>query len=99
MRFNLAVILACELLGAAGFAEDQKPAADRWETEIRKFEEQDLKTAFPAGANVFVGSSSVRLWKLTDAFPKQKCLNRGFGGSQMGDAARYAERIVIPHKP
>ncbi|MBC8117551.1 MAG: hypothetical protein H7062_24395, partial [Candidatus Saccharimonas sp.] len=75
------------------------PAADRWEKDIKAFEDQDLKTPTAAGANVFVGSSSIRMWKLDGSFPKHTVINRGFGGSQLGDSARYAERIVIPCKP
>ena len=72
---------------------------DRWEADIRKFEEQDRAAPPPPGGAVFVGSSSIRLWNLREAFPDLPVLNRGFGGSQMADAARYAERIVIPYKP
>jgi lysophospholipase L1-like esterase len=79
--------------------EAAPPAAERWEPEIRKFEEADQKSAPPIGANLFIGSSSIRLWKLNDGFPGYTCINRGFGGSQMVDSARYAERIVIPYKP
>lgn len=86
--------------GIAALGQEAKPAAaDRWEPEIRKFEEQDQKAAPPAGANLFVGSSSIRMWKLSASFPDHACLNRGFGGSQMVDSARYAERIVVPARP
>ena len=96
------VLFAVAWLGLAcftAFAQEPKPAADRWEPEIRKFEELELKSASPAGANLFVGSSSIRMWKLPASFPKHPCINRGFGGSEMADSARYADRIVIPSKP
>ena len=72
---------------------------DKWEKDIQKFEEEDKKSPPPAEGIVFVGSSSVRLWKVKEAFPDLPVINRGFGGSEMGDAARYAERIVIAYKP
>ena len=72
---------------------------DRWEADIRKFEEADRKSPPAPGQVVFIGSSSIRLWKLAESFPDVPALNRGFGGSQLGDAARYAERIVTPYKP
>ncbi len=75
------------------------PEADRWEPAIKAFEDQDTKASPPSGANVFIGSSSVRMWKLDGSFPKLACLNRGFGGSQLADSVRYAERIVIRYKP
>ena len=96
----LAVAIGLVFAGIAcstGFGQDA--AADRWEPEIRKFEEQDQKSPPPAGANLFVGSSSIGLWKLPASFPNHPCINRGFGGSQLADSARYAERIVVPSKP
>jgi lysophospholipase L1-like esterase len=101
-RHALALAVGLVFLGTGftGWGQEPKPAAaDRWEPEIRKFEEHDQKSPPPAGANLFVGSSSIRMWKLETGFPKQTCINRGFGGSQLADAARYVERIVIPAKP
>ena len=72
---------------------------DKWEAEIKKFEDEDKKSAPPENGIVFVGSSSIRLWKTKEAFPDLPVINRGFGGSEMGDAAKYAERIVIAYKP
>jgi lysophospholipase L1-like esterase len=80
-------------------AQDTKPAVDKWEVEIRKFEDADRKTPPAEGANAFIGSSSIRMWKLGSSFPNQICLNRGFGGSEMADSARYVDRIVLPAKP
>ena len=73
--------------------------ADRWEADIRKFEEADRQSPPAPGQVVFVGSSSIRRWKLAESFPDIPAINRGFGGSQLSDAARYAERIVTPYKP
>ncbi len=80
-------------------AQDAKPTADKWEAEIRKFEEGDQKSPPGEGANAFIGSSSIRMWKLGSSFPNHSCLNRGFGGSEMADSARYVDRIVLPAKP
>ena len=33
------------------------------------------------------------------SFPGKGLINRGFGGSQMADALRYLDRIVLPLKP
>lgn len=77
----------------------QESKADRWEAAVKSFEDQDAKSPLARGANLFVGSSSIRLWKLETSFPENVCLNRGFGGSHLSDSARYAERLVIPYKP
>jgi lysophospholipase L1-like esterase len=72
----------------------------RWESEIRAFEAADQTNAPPPGGVVFVGSSSIRLWKtLADDFKGLPVLNRGFGGSQLADSVFYTGRIVIPYRP
>ena len=95
---SLAIVLAIAAR-TVGDEAPKPPDADRWEKDIKAFEDQDQKTPPRPGGNVFVGSSSVRMWKLDASFPKHSVINRGFGGSQLGDAAKYAERIVIPYKP
>jgi lysophospholipase L1-like esterase len=70
-----------------------------WEAAIAEFEAADSISPPPAGEIVFVGSSSIRLWDVQKYFPGLTVVNRGFGGSRLSDAVRYAERIVIPYKP
>ena len=71
----------------------------RWESAIKKFEEQD-KAKPPAKDGVlFVGSSSIRLWKLDESFPKLNAINRGFGGSEIADSTHFADRIILKHEP
>ncbi|HTD86539.1 MAG TPA: SGNH/GDSL hydrolase family protein [Candidatus Binatia bacterium] len=73
---------------------------NRFEGEILAFEASDRTNPPPKRAAVFVGSSSIRLWKtLAQDFPKQHVINRGFGGSEISDSVNYARRIVIPYQP
>ena len=65
-------------------------AADKWAKSIAAFDEQDKTSPPPKDAVLFVGSSSIRLWDTAQAFPDLPTINRGFGGSQMSDAARHA---------
>ncbi|WLD12088.1 GDSL-type esterase/lipase family protein [Planctellipticum variicoloris] len=90
--------LAIVMLSAVPLS-GQEPPASRWEDAMQAFERQDRKSPPAQQANVFVGSSSIRMWKLQDAFPGHDCVNRGFGGSEMADAAQYVKRIVLPLKP
>ena len=90
MRVLLALLLAVGV---------QDPKADKWEKDIAAFEAKDKTTPPPQNEIVFVGSSSIRMWKSTEAFPDLKIINRGFGGSQMSDSVHYAERIILPYKP
>lgn len=96
MRRFVLSLLAASLLycPAIGIAEEP-----RWEADIQTYEMHDRESPPPAGANVFIGSSSIRLWKLADSFPQHVCLNRGFGGSEMSDAARYVGRLALPLQP
>lgn len=79
------------------WAQDEGPA--RWEEDIRAFEAADQTNAPPQEAILFLGSSSIRLWDLENAFPGLPVINRGFGGSHTEDALYYADRIVYPYAP
>jgi lysophospholipase L1-like esterase len=75
-------------------------APSQWEPEIAQFEAQDRATPSRPGSIVFVGSSSIRMWTTLDRdFPGVPVMNRGFGGSEAGEVAQFAERIVVPYKP
>ena len=89
------VALVATLIGAW----TQDPAADKWEKDIAAFEAQDKLQPPPENGIVFVGSSTIRMSKTGEAFPDLKVINRGFGGSEIADAVKYADRIVLPYKP
>ena len=76
-------------------------AADApFEKEIAAFERADKKAPPPKDGVLFVGSSTIRFWTtLTEDFPGLPVINRGFGGSQVADSVRYADRIIIPYHP
>jgi lysophospholipase L1-like esterase len=72
----------------------------RWEPDIRKFEDADRTSPPPAGAVLFVGSSSIVKWtSLAQDFPDLKTIRRGFGGSELSDTLYYADRIILPYRP
>jgi len=73
--------------------------ADKWEKDIAAFEAQDKTAPPPPNEIVFVGSSTIRMWKTAEAFPDLKVINRGFGGSEIADSVKYADRIILPYKP
>jgi len=85
------------MLAALATAQDAKP--DRWEADIQAFEKKDKENPPPQGEIVFAGSSTMRMWKTAESFPDLKVINRGFGGSQMADSVKYADRIILPYKP
>jgi lysophospholipase L1-like esterase len=85
------------ILAALVSVQEAKP--DRWEADIQAFEKKDKENPPPQGEIVFAGSSTMRMWKTADSFPDLKVINRGFGGSQMADSVKYADRIILPYKP
>ena len=93
------VLVAALMLALWAATVMAQEAEDRWEPSIRAFEEKDRANPPPEGGFVFVGSSTIAGWNLAKRFPDLPTINRGFGGSQMADAARYADRIVIPYRP
>lgn len=78
-----------------------KPAPDpaRYQPDIDKFAQADTHSHPAENAILFVGSSSIRGWKLDQWFPAQPTINRGFGGSHASDVAHFVPRIVWPYKP
>ncbi len=80
-------------------AREEPAASSRWEPAIARFEEEDFQRAPAKGGIVFVGSSSIRLWNLEESFPGLPVINRGFGGSQIADAAEFVPRIVTKYEP
>jgi lysophospholipase L1-like esterase len=91
------------LFAVATVSAANKPPADldpnRFAQEIKAFAEGDSKNAVPTEPVLFVGSSSIRLWRTHECFPDLPVINRGFGGSQISDVLHFADRIVLPYKP
>ena len=72
----------------------------RWEKEIAAYGEHDRANPPTKGAVLFIGSSTIRLWKTLAAdFPDHVVINRGFGGSEIADATYFANRIIFPYEP
>ncbi len=72
----------------------------QWEKEIAAYEAADRTNPPPKGAVLFVGSSTIRMWKsLATDFPDHAVVNRGFGGSEIADSTHFADRIVVPYEP
>ncbi|WP_454829484.1 SGNH/GDSL hydrolase family protein [Pseudoxanthomonas wuyuanensis] len=71
-----------------------------WEQDMQRFAAEDAQAPPPAGAVLFIGSSSIRFWDTLAAdFPGVATINRGFGGSEIRDSTWYADRIVVPYRP
>ena len=73
--------------------------ANKWKSAFDQFDKWDKETMPPTGGVVFVGSSSIRLWDLPKSFPGIATINRGFGGSEAADSAKFVEQLVIKYHP
>ncbi len=71
-----------------------------FEKDIQKFEESDKLMFPPQGAVLFIGSSTIRMWKsLQGDMSGLTVINRGFGGSSTCHVLHYMDRIVFPYRP
>jgi lysophospholipase L1-like esterase len=72
----------------------------KWEKEVAAYEEADRKNPPPKEGILFIGSSTIRLWKtLAEDYPNLKVINRGFGGTEITDSTHFADRLIFPHQP
>lgn len=72
---------------------------EKWAADIARFAASDRESPPPARPILFIGSSSIRMWKLEKSWPDQPVLNRGFGGSYLSDSVHFFDRFVVPYKP
>ena len=99
MRFFSTALLLLSFAWPVFCAESQHNFT-RWEKEIAAFEQMDQTNPPPKDGVVFIGSSTIRLWKsLPQDFPNHHVINRGFGGSEIMDATHFADRIIFPYEP
>ena len=92
----LAICLLC-CIPKSATADDADFA--KWEKDIATIEAKIKSGESAQHSIVFVGSSSIRLWKLKESFPNLATSNHGFGGSQMADSVHFFERVVTPVHP
>jgi lysophospholipase L1-like esterase len=96
-------ILTLQTRGEEGKPAPAAKPADpfaKWEKEIAGIEAADAKNPPPKGELLFIGSSTIRMWKsLAKDFPEHKVINHGFGGSEIADATHFADRLVFPVAP
>lgn len=97
---QLLIFLLCLTATHAQVADKYETAAKKkWEDTIKKFEQLDPTTDYPAESILFMGSSSIRLWStLAQDMAPHPVIQRGYGGAKFQDLAVFAERIVHPHE-
>jgi lysophospholipase L1-like esterase len=74
--------------------------ANEWKEQLQAYYKQDAVSFPEKGQILFVGSSSIGMWKnLPGYFSDHKVFGRGFGGSRMSDLLYHMQRLVIDYKP
>lgn len=86
---------------AVGTAPPSAPVAPAWyEREIRVYEAADEAARPEPGGVLFIGSSSIRMWKSLEAdMAPLPVINRGFGGSKTHEVLAVFDRIALPYEP
>lgn len=72
----------------------------RFEQQVRIYEEADRAGPPPPGAILLAGDSQFFRWKtLAEDLPGYTLVNRGIDSFQTSDVIRFAERLILPHRP
>lgn len=75
----------------------ENPDPNRFNEEIENFRRWDAKNSIPKDFVLFVGSSSIRMWKTTEFFPDLAIVNRGFGGAHISDMLFFKDDILLKY--
>jgi lysophospholipase L1-like esterase len=98
MRIPLLIFFVFSIILLFG-QEKADPDPKRFQNEIDAFQNWDSKNAVPENPILFIGSSSIRMWRTHDAFPDLPVINRGFGGAEISDMLYYYDQIAKPYDP
>ena len=95
----LAAALAIFLLSVCDAA--QVVCFAQWKHDIDALSASDASHPPPQNGELIVGSTSIKNWTPTLAsdYPHIPVIDRGFGGSQLADSTRFADRIIVPYHP
>ncbi len=102
MNRTFSVFLFCLFLISPLFSQNlpvADPDPEVYREEMNRFRFWDAKNSFPDSSILFVGSSSIVLWRTNEAFPDYPVINRGFGGSHYSDQLAHYDIAVKPYNP
>ena len=69
--------------------------AEKWENEIVKLEKLDSSQDYTKNQILFIGSSSIRLWKsIKKDLEPYESIKRAYGGARYTDLIHFTERLV-----
>jgi lysophospholipase L1-like esterase len=83
-----------------GQAAPAAPAGNRFEPNVRLYEDADRQSPPPTHAILLAGDSQFFRWKtLHEDLPDFTIINRGIDSFQTSDLNHFAERLVVPYAP
>ncbi|MGR3811772.1 GDSL-type esterase/lipase family protein [Jiulongibacter sp. NS-SX5] len=87
------------LLGSCDVYKKYADSAEQWENEVTDLEFQDDIESYSDDAILFIGSSSIRLWKtIEEDMAPYEPIRRGYGGAHFYDLIHFTKRLVWPHE-
>jgi len=102
---RMLAVLLCSLFTVAAVRADdplaryRDAAIQKWSKDIDRIASLDKSQQDPPEAVLFLGSSSIRLWKeIADDLRPWPVIERGYGGAKFSDLAVFADQLVKPHK-
>ena len=77
------------------------PAFSTWRPDLESFALADKLRRPEPGGVLFVGSSTIRLWRELEQHFRQQpvVINRGFGGSTLAACNFFAKELVVQYRP
>lgn len=102
-RLLAIAVLLLASMGAPHARADAAASAPyaAWQPTIDDFAAADAKRRPEGNGVLFVGSSTIRLWRNLAADFRQQpiVINRGFGGSTLADCNYFARQLVLQYRP
>ena len=100
LSLRLAAVFITAVLALADPVASQQHDARPFWPEIQAFMAADQARGVAPCRTLFVGSSSIRLWRdLAADMPGRKIVRRGFGGAHIAHVRRYYDVLIARHQP
>jgi lysophospholipase L1-like esterase len=92
LQFSAALVVTLAFASAA-------VAQDRWDSQVAALEAAARVTPHQKGEVLFIGSSTIHRWDVASSFPDLRTINQGIDGTELADAVKYTERLILPFEP
>jgi len=97
IRTTLLILTSIALTTAGWSQEPKKKATEKYAKDFGAMKARDEASPPPENCQLFVGSSSIRLWDLEKSWPELDTINNGFGGSTIAESIQYFDQVIKPY--